>query len=42
MRVLLLLALAIIPAVAQNPSVQLTNTSRPASQDFQVGDVQAR
>ncbi len=38
MRVLLVLALVIVPVFAQNPVVQLINTSRPASTDFQVGD----
>jgi hypothetical protein len=38
MRILLILGLAVIPAVAQTPAVQLTNTTRPASTDFQVGD----
>jgi hypothetical protein len=38
MRALLILAVAVIPAVAQRPVVQLTNTTRPASKDFQIGD----
>jgi hypothetical protein len=38
MRVLLILGLAVIPAVAQSPAVQLTNTTRPVSTDFFVGD----
>jgi hypothetical protein len=38
MRVLLILAVAVIPAVAQNPIVQLTNATRPASKDFQIAD----
>jgi len=38
MRVLVLLAVAIIPAAAQRPVVRLTNATRPASNDFQVGD----
>jgi hypothetical protein len=33
-----MLAVAIFPAVAQNPIVQLTNATRPASKDFQIGD----
>jgi hypothetical protein len=37
MRILLTLALAIVPAVAQIPLVRLLNTSRPGS-DFQIGD----
>ena len=39
MRVLLILAVAVIPAVAQNPVVRLTNATRPASGDFQIGDL---
>jgi hypothetical protein len=38
MRGLLILAVAVISAVAQGPVVQLTNTTRPASKDFQIGD----
>lgn len=38
MRGLLILAVAVIPAVAQNPIAQLTNATRPASRDFQIGD----
>src|SRR5437879_7191685 len=38
MRVSLLLVLAIIPAAAQNPLVQLRNTGHLISRDFQVGD----
>jgi hypothetical protein len=38
MRTALLLILAVLPAAAQNPLVQLRNTSRPFSSDFQIGD----
>jgi hypothetical protein len=38
MRILLALALSVIPAVAQTPSVRLLNVSRPGSRDFQIGD----
>jgi hypothetical protein len=38
MRVLLVLALAVIPAVAQTPLVRLINAAHPASRDFQIGD----
>jgi hypothetical protein len=38
MRVLLIFALAIVPAAAQSPLVRLINASRPASRDFQIGD----
>src|ERR1051325_6040742 len=38
MRGLLILAVAVIPAVAQNPVVHLTNATHPASREFQVGD----
>jgi hypothetical protein len=38
MRALLVLALAVIPAVAQTPLVRLINATRPASRDFQIGD----
>jgi hypothetical protein len=38
MRVLLVLALTVIPAVAQTPYVRLVNLSRPGSRDFQIGD----
>ncbi len=38
MRVSLLLGLVLIEAAAQNPVVQLRNTSHPASQNFQIGD----
>ena len=38
MRILLALALAIVPAVAQSPVVRPINASRPASTDFQIGD----
>jgi hypothetical protein len=38
MRVLLVVALAIIPAVAQSALVRIVNTARPASRDFQIGD----
>jgi hypothetical protein len=38
MRILLILGMAVIPAIAQGPVVQLTNTTRFASTDFQIGD----
>ena len=38
MRGLLILAVAVIPAVAQNPVVHLTNATHPASREFQAGD----
>ena len=38
MRILLVLMLAVIPAVAQSPVVQLSNTTRPGSGDFLIGD----
>src|ERR1700693_5378650 len=38
MRVLLVVALAVIPAAAQSPLVRLINSTRPASRDFQIGD----
>jgi hypothetical protein len=38
MWLLLVLAVAVIPAVAQSPAVQLNNATHPASKDFQVGD----
>src|SRR5438309_419027 len=38
MRVLLFLVVAIIPAAAQSPVVRLTNVTRPASTEFQIGD----
>jgi len=37
-RALLILVLAIVPAVAQTPLVRLLNTSRPSSTDFEIGD----
>jgi hypothetical protein len=37
-RVLFILVLAIVPAVAQTPIVRLLNASRPSSPDFQIGD----
>ena len=33
-----MLAVAVIPAAAQNPTVQFTNITRPASKNFQIGD----
>jgi hypothetical protein len=36
-RLFILLA-AVLPAVAQNPGVRLTNASRPVSRGFQIGD----
>jgi hypothetical protein len=38
MRLLLISALAAIPVLAQNPTVELSNNTRPASRDFQIGD----
>jgi hypothetical protein len=38
LRILLVLALAIVPLAAQGPVVRLINTSRPSSADFQIGD----
>jgi hypothetical protein len=38
MRVLLILAVVAVPAIAQSPVVRLTNASRPASSQFQIGD----
>jgi hypothetical protein len=38
MRVLLIVALAVIPAAAQSALVRIVNTARPASRDFQIGD----
>jgi hypothetical protein len=38
MRILLILASAIIPVVAQSPVVHLSNTTRPGSGDFLIGD----
>jgi hypothetical protein len=38
MPVLLILLLAAVPVLAQSPTVQMNNTSRPASKDFQIGD----
>jgi hypothetical protein len=38
MRILLVLAVAVIPIVAQSPVTQLTNATRPGSKDFQIGD----
>jgi hypothetical protein len=38
MRVLLILALAIVPAAAQTPLVYLINVSRPSSPTFEIGD----
>lgn len=38
MRILLVLAVAGIPAMAQSPVVRLTNTTRPAASEFQIGD----
>jgi hypothetical protein len=38
MRVLVFLAVAIIPAAAQRPMVRLINVTRPAGSDFQIGD----
>lgn len=38
MRILLIWAVTAIPLIAQTPAVQLSNTSRPGSTDFKVGD----
>lgn len=38
MRVLLILVVAVAHAIAQSPVVQLTNATRPARNDFQIGD----
>jgi hypothetical protein len=38
MRVLLVVALAVVPALAQSPLVRLINAARPASADFEIGD----
>jgi hypothetical protein len=38
LRILLVLALAIVPLAAQGPVVRLINASRPTSTDFQIGD----
>ena len=38
MRILLILSIVVVPAVAQSPVVHLTNTTRPDSRDFQIGD----
>jgi hypothetical protein len=38
MRLLIILAVAAISAVAQRPVVQLTNAARPATTDFEIGD----
>src|SRR5260221_4148818 len=38
MRVLLILMVVVIPAFAQSSSVQLINSTRPTSKDFQIGD----
>lgn len=38
MRLLLILAVAVAPAIAQGPVVRLTNATRPARNDFQIGD----
>lgn len=38
MRLLLILAGVVVPAMAQTPSVLVSNTTRNASKDFQVGD----
>ena len=38
MRVLTILAVSIAPAIAQHPLVQLTNVTRTAGKDFQIGD----
>jgi hypothetical protein len=38
MRILFFLALVAIPLSAQNPVVHLNNTTRPGSNDFEVGD----
>jgi len=38
MRALFVVALAVIPALAQTPLVRLIDATRPASRDFQIGD----
>ena len=38
MRILLMLCAVVIPAIAQDPAVRLTNTTRSSAGDFQVGD----
>jgi hypothetical protein len=38
MRVLLILTVAVVPVIAQSPVVQLTNATRPARNDYQIGD----
>jgi hypothetical protein len=38
MRILLVMALAVIPAAAQSPLARIVNATRPASRDFQIGD----
>jgi hypothetical protein len=38
MRILFILAMAAIPAVAQSPIVRLINATHPASKNFQIGD----
>lgn len=38
MRTLLILVLAALAAVAQTPTVRLTNAARPTSTDFQIGE----
>ena len=38
MRILLLLGIASFAAAAQNPIVRISNTTRPSSPDFQIGD----
>ncbi len=38
MQILLALAVAVMPAVAQIPVAQLSNGTRPASGDFKIGD----
>ena len=38
MRTLLILALGVIPAAAQGPTVRILNLSRPVSGDFQIGE----
>ena len=38
MRALLILVVAAIPVAAQKAVVQLTNATRPARTDFQIGD----
>ena len=38
MRVLVFLAVAVIPAAAQRSMVRLINAARPGSTDFQIGD----